>query len=109
MYTFYSQNFSVCQPCGRLAQLYHKLCHQKHRTYEMCSNVVEQRKKNAPRGIETTNILNELLANENWLEQVSLIIVRLMSPLVTKFFFYSNLQQFRKIQDLWADADTHIR
>lgn len=64
------QNFSVCVRCGRLAQLYHRLHHQKHRMFNMCSEVVEQRRKAMGGGQETTNILNELLANDSWLEQV---------------------------------------
>ena len=36
----------------------------------MCSEVVEGRKKSSP-AYDTTKILNELLANDAWLEQVS--------------------------------------
>ena len=63
------QNFSVCERCSRLAQLYHKLHHLKHRMFIMCSEVVESKKNSAPE-VETTRILNELLANDVWLEQV---------------------------------------
>ncbi len=50
--------------------MYHRLHHQKHRMFNMCSEVVEQRRKAMGGGQETTNILNELLANDSWLEQV---------------------------------------
>jgi hypothetical protein len=39
--------------------------------FAMATEVVEDRKKNA-RNSDTTKILNELLANEVWLEQVSI-------------------------------------
>ena len=38
--------------------------------FNMCSEVVEQRRKAMGGSGETTNILNELLANDSWLEQV---------------------------------------
>jgi len=80
-----NRNFSVCTKCSRLGQLYHKLQHQKHKMFVMATEVVEERKRSAANP-DTTKILNELLANEVWLEQ-----------------------QFRKMQDLWADTDTFIR
>jgi len=80
-----NRNFSVCGKCSRLAQLYHKLYHQKHKMFTICAEVVDSRKKNSP-GLDTTRMLNELLADDQWLET-----------------------QFRKMQDLWADADTFVR
>merc|ERR1711935_1034385 len=80
-----NRNFSVCGKCSRLAQLYHKLYHQKHKMFTICAEVVDSRKKNSP-GLDTTRMLNELLADDQWLET-----------------------QFRKVQDLWADADTFVR
>lgn len=80
-----NRNFSVCSKCSRLAQLFHRLHHQKHKMFGSCSDVVESRKKNSP-GLDTTRILNDLLADDSWLEQA-----------------------FRKMQDLWADADTFMR
>ena len=38
--------------------------------YTKCVEVVEGRKKAVP-NLDTTKILNELLANEQWLEQVN--------------------------------------
>ena len=63
------QNFSICTKCCRLAQLYHKLYHQKHKMYLICAEVVESRKKGIP-GMDTTRMLNELLADDSWLESV---------------------------------------
>jgi len=80
-----NRNFSVCQKCSRIAALFHRLHHQKHRMFSECNDVVEGRKKANP-ALDTTKILNELLANDKWLEQ-----------------------QFKKMQDVWADADTFVR
>jgi len=77
-----NRNFSVCAGCARMCKLYHKLHHQKHQIFVNCSAIVDGRKNSTP-GIDTTNILNELLADDVWLEQ-----------------------QFTLMQDLWADADS---
>ena len=66
---FPSQNFSVCSKCSRLTQLYHRLHHQKRKMFDFALEVVEERRKSAANS-DTTKILNELLANEVWLEQV---------------------------------------
>ena len=49
--------------------MYHKLQHQKHKMFIVCSDVVETRKKNSPE-LDTTRMLNELLADDSWLETV---------------------------------------
>ena len=63
------QNFSVCEDCSELCHLYHNLHHQKQKLYVMCSEIVEKRKASRP-GIDTTQILNQLLADDSWLETV---------------------------------------
>ena len=60
----------MCQKCSRIAALFHRLHHQKHRMFSECSDVVEGRRKANP-ALDTTKILNELLANDKWLEQVN--------------------------------------
>jgi len=80
-----NRNFSVCSSCSELCTLYHLLHHQKQKLYVMCSEIVEKRKTNSP-GIDTTRILNQLLADDTWLEA-----------------------QFRKMQDLWAEADCFVQ
>ncbi len=72
--------------------------------YESCAGVVETKRQNAAgSGIETTNILNELLANDTWLEQVNTYFNSF------NLFVLNNselcLQQFRAMQDVWAEAD----
>ena len=63
------QNFSVCEDCGSLCGLYHRLHHMKQKLYMMCAEIVEKRKVDCP-GIDTTKILNQLLADDVWLETV---------------------------------------
>ena len=99
------QNFGVCSKCSRLAQLYHKLHHQKQSMFNVCSDVVETRKKSNA-GLDTTRMLNELLADDSWLETVSISEFSNTYSMVVIFVF---LQQFRRMQDLWADADTFVR
>ena len=41
----------------------------KQKLYVMCSEIVEKRKEDSP-GIDTTQILNQLLADDVWLETV---------------------------------------
>ena len=60
----------MCEDCSELCNLYHLLHHQKQKLYVMCSEIVEKRKTNSP-GIDTTQILNQLLADDTWLEAVS--------------------------------------
>jgi len=79
-----NRNFSVCEDCSRLCSLFHKLHHQKQTLYTMCFEIVEKRKTENP-GIDTTQILNQLLADDTWLET-----------------------QFKKMQSLWGDADGYV-
>ena len=67
----HNQNFSVCDDCSELCHLYHNLHHQKQKLYVMCSEIVEKRKTSKP-GIDTTQILNQLLADDSWLESVKI-------------------------------------
>ncbi|CAB4064509.1 unnamed protein product [Lepeophtheirus salmonis] len=79
------RNFSICNSCSRLASLYHRLSHNKQKMFQVCSKLVEVNSRSNPNK-DTTLLLNELLANDDWLDQ-----------------------QFNKIQELWAEADSFIR
>ena len=94
------QNFSVCEDCGTLCGLYHRLHHMKQKLYVMCSEIVEKRKEDSP-GIDTTQILNQLLADDVWLETVG-------AKYSIHFSSSILFQQFKKMQDLWADADCFV-
>ena len=97
----FCQNFSVCEDCGTLCGLYHRLHHMKQKLYVMCSEIVEKRKEDSP-GIDTTQILNQLLADDVWLETVS--VNEISNSILSSVLF----QQFKKMQDLWADADCFV-
>ena len=45
----------------------------KQKLYVMCAEIVEKRKEDSP-GIDTTQILNQLLADDVWLETVGKIL-----------------------------------
>ena len=62
----------MCEDCGTLCSLYHRLQHMKQKLYVMCAEIVEKRKEDSP-GIDTTQILNQLLADDVWLETVGKI------------------------------------
>ena len=59
----------MCEDCGILCSLYHRLQHMKQKLYVMCAEIVEKRKEDSP-GIDTTQILNQSLADDVWLETV---------------------------------------
>ena len=92
----------MCEDCGTLCGLYHRLHHMKQKLYVMCSEIVEKRKEDSP-GIDTTQILNQLLADDVWLETV-----RVKYSIEFQISLYILLQQFKKMQDLWADADCFV-
>ena len=54
----------------------------------VCSDVVETRKKNSP-GLDTTRMLNELLADDSWLESVSLKYLNPLKRLMPFQYFYN--------------------
>lgn len=63
------QNFLVCQLCKSSCELFHKMAHQKYLMFIDCSRkVAEKNSENPMNG--STDILNELLADEEWLAQV---------------------------------------
>ena len=75
----------MCEDCGTLCGLYHRLHHMKQKLYVMCSEIVEKRKEDSP-GIDTTQILNQLLADDVWLETVSVKYIQLNSKSHCTYF-----------------------
>lgn len=59
----------ICLDCIKWVQLYNKLVHQKYIMYIECAKRVSE-KRSSDINKETTVILNELLADEDWLNQV---------------------------------------
>ena len=63
------QNFDVCDSCSNISQLYNKVSHQKYDYYSQCkSKVTSMRVADAKKA--TTAILQDLLANDNWITKV---------------------------------------
>lgn len=59
----------MCRMCANRIELYNKISHQKYLMYIECAKRVAE-KRTAESHKDTTCILNELLADENWLNQV---------------------------------------
>ncbi|KOB76855.1 Glutamine and serine-rich protein 1, partial [Operophtera brumata] len=64
------QEFLVCASCCARVQMYSRISHQKYLMYAECSKRVAEKRMQDPRK-DTTLILNELLADELWLSQVT--------------------------------------
>lgn len=61
----------------------------KQKLYVMCAEIVEKRKEDSP-GIDTTQILNQLLADDVWLETVGKILEINIFLSFSIFFLCSN-------------------
>jgi len=60
----------MCRICVSRVELANKVVHQKYLMYIECAKRVSEKRTSDPNK-DTTCILNELLADENWLNQVS--------------------------------------
>lgn len=63
------QDFLLCSVCVGRVELYNKVAHQKYLMYIECAKRVAEKRSGDPHK-DTTIILNELLADEAWLNQV---------------------------------------
>lgn len=80
-----------CRICQKKIDLYNKVTHQKYLMFLECARRVAD-KKIADPDKDTTIILNELLADEAWLNQVSILqtIFYLYVKLFVFFCFFLN-------------------
>lgn len=62
------KDFLMCNVCLGRVELYHKVAHQKYLMYVECSQRVAEKRNGSDK--DTTIILNELLANESWLNEL---------------------------------------
>lgn len=60
----------MCRICSNRVQLLNKISHQKYLMYIECAKRVADKRTTDPHK-DTTCILNELLADEAWLNQVN--------------------------------------
>lgn len=60
----------MCRICASHVELFNKITHQKYLMYIECAKRVAEKRTTDPNK-DTTCILNELLADEHWLNQVS--------------------------------------
>nr|CAD7409551.1 unnamed protein product [Timema poppensis] len=63
------KDFLVCAVCAGRVKLYNKVAHQKYLMYIECAKRVADKRLSDPKK-DTTVILNELLADEAWLNQL---------------------------------------
>lgn len=69
----------MCRICASRVELMNKVIHQKYLMFIECAKRVSEKRALDPNK-DTTCILNELLADENWLNQVN------FNPLPVSFF-----------------------
>jgi len=63
------KDFFMCRICVSRVELASKVIHQKYLMYIVCAKRVSEKRSSDPTK-DTTCILNELLADENWLNQL---------------------------------------
>lgn len=97
-YDFF-KDFLMCRICVNRVELLSKITHQKYLMYIECAKRVTE-KRTAESHKDTTCILNELLADENWLNQVS------RSFFFVSFSLYWYFQLFLEVRSSWAEVDS---
>lgn len=67
----------MCRICQKKVTLYNKVAHQKYLMFLECTKRVADKRAASPHK-DTTKILNELLADELWLNQVSISLTAVL-------------------------------
>uniref|UniRef100_A0A6B2EBY5 Putative mucin-19 n=1 Tax=Phlebotomus kandelakii TaxID=1109342 RepID=A0A6B2EBY5_9DIPT len=65
----YERDFTLCGQCEGNLRMHHRMKHQKYTLYMACTQKVQERSGQDPTKTSTT-ILNELLAEDSWLEEL---------------------------------------
>ncbi|XP_012054111.1 PREDICTED: LOW QUALITY PROTEIN: uncharacterized protein LOC105617149 [Atta cephalotes] len=78
----HEKDFLLCRICQKKVALYNKVAHQKYLMFLECARRVADKKVTDPHK-DTTIILNELLADEAWLNQL-----------------------FKEVRNIWAEIDS---
>ncbi|XP_066587201.1 uncharacterized protein [Prorops nasuta] len=76
------KDFLLCRVCQKIVRLYNKVAHQKYLMFLECARRVAD-KRSSDQNKDTTIILNELLADEVWLNQL-----------------------FKEVRSIWAEIDS---
>ncbi|XP_059607630.1 uncharacterized protein LOC132255560 isoform X1 [Phlebotomus argentipes] len=63
------RDFTLCPQCSENLRIHHRMSHQKYRLFMSCTQKVQQLNVQDPTKTSTA-ILNELLANDAWLEEL---------------------------------------
>lgn len=99
------KDYEVCLGCQDLVAIYAKVVHLKYELYTQCASRVTSMKVANP-GMETTEILNNLLADEKCMHKVrsqNSFLIRFTSDLLLIFLVYSlrpyvnTLRQFTRL------------
>ena len=79
-YNILFQDFRPCSVCVGRVELYSKVAHLKYLRYIECAKQVAEKRSSDPYK-DTTIVLNELLADEAWLNEVCIFcIIRRLWP-----------------------------
>ena len=65
------KNYETCDSCSTLTTLFNKVAHQKYEFYCQCKSTVTNMRVSQPNKT-TTNVLRDLLANDEWINGVSI-------------------------------------
>ncbi|KAL0268190.1 UNVERIFIED_CONTAM: hypothetical protein PYX00_010223 [Menopon gallinae] len=94
------KDFLLCNSCGWRVSLCSKASHQKYLMYIECAKRVTE-KRTADPNKDTTQILNELLADEAWLNQTERVSER--KSITVNIIF--SLQLFLEVRTSWAEIE----
>lgn len=65
----YSKDILLCRICAARADIFHKIAHEKYNLYVNCARRVSELQSENP-SKSSTEILNDLLAEHNWIDEV---------------------------------------
>lgn len=102
LFIFHFQDFLTCRLCLSRIELYNKVAHQKYLMFIECAKRVSERRA-ADKSKDTTVVLNELLADEKWLNEVNGHIFKWsLIPLLQIFMIVTYLYCFTAVSQCQA-------
>lgn len=92
----YFQDIVLCRICAARADIFHKIAHEKFNLFINCSQRVTQQQQEFP-DKTSTEILNDLLAEHNWIDEVTLDFVSLkFIKCLIVFLLFTGIPQYAK-------------